>query len=204
MRMANGDDTFSLTSFQALPAGRRQRAAMGASVPNIGSCRLAGKMPTPHNDLAVRPVQIRNTCRTTPAGTAAWQARKRYNNLILKSTVQRARQFHKRLSRVSKNTLGVGRLARKETARGRVHRPGRWISYNRKPIIMTTTQRRTGINQSTDSTDSTDFVSMRKLAGVLFFSSLIVVCCKRPQRTRINCHTSSRHQYPVRRHGIGI
>ncbi len=51
MRMANGDDTFSLTSFQALPAGRRQRSAMGASVPNVGSCRLAGKMPTPHNDL---------------------------------------------------------------------------------------------------------------------------------------------------------
>ncbi len=85
--------------------------------------------------------------------------------------------------------MGVGRLARKETARGRAHRPAHRVTHNRKPMIITTTQRRIGINQSTDSTDSTDYVSIRKLAGVLFFRSSIVVCCKRPRRTRINCHT---------------
>ena len=86
-------------------------------------------------------------------------------------------------------TLGVGRLARNVAAGGRVHCPGRWVTHNRKPMIITTIQRRTGINLSTDSTDFTDYVSTSKLAGVLFFRSSIVVCCKRPRRTRINCHT---------------
>ena len=77
MRMANGDDTFSLTSFQVSPAGHRQRAALGASVPNVGSCRLAGKMPTPHNDLGggrlgmhantgTAPVTLRRASESSP------------------------------------------------------------------------------------------------------------------------------------------
>lgn len=51
MRMVNVDDTFVLTSFQALPAGRRQRAGLGLGGPPDMAPRLAGKMPTPHNKL---------------------------------------------------------------------------------------------------------------------------------------------------------